>query len=89
MRFLAAADGTRPRVAFAIGRRVGTAVLRNRVRRRLRGSLSVLAADGALPAGAYLISAGPAAAGAPYGQLHAMVSTAVRSATVPRPEADR
>jgi ribonuclease P protein component len=46
-----------PRVAFAIGRPVGSAVVRNRLRRRLRAAI----ADLALPSGVYLISAGPAA----------------------------
>jgi ribonuclease P protein component len=49
-----------PRVAFAIGRRAGSAVVRNRLRRRLRA----LVRDAAprLRPGAYLISAGPSAA---------------------------
>ena len=44
------------RVAFAIGREVGTAVVRNRTRRRLRSVMTELAlADGGLPVGDYLI----------------------------------
>jgi len=42
-----------PQVAFAIGRAHGTAVRRNRVRRRLRAALT----DAGLPAGAFLIGA--------------------------------
>jgi len=41
-----------PRVAFAVGRRVGGAVVRNRVRRRLRE----LARGSALPGGVWLVS---------------------------------
>ena len=42
-----------PRVAFAIGRAVGPAVTRNRLRRQLRALL----ADSDVPAGIYLIGA--------------------------------
>jgi ribonuclease P protein component len=48
------ADGSvPPRVAFAIGRRVGGAVVRNRLRRRLRS----LARRSSLPGGVWLVSA--------------------------------
>src|SRR5687767_7701189 len=46
-----------PAVAFAVGKPVGPAVARNRLRRRLRH----LIADVAPPPGTYLVSAGPAA----------------------------
>jgi ribonuclease P protein component len=51
-----------PCVAFAIGRRVGPAVVRNRLRRRLRDEVGVLVRAGQVPAGAYLIGLTPAAA---------------------------
>src|SRR5579862_1355733 len=54
--WLADGDGP-PRVAFAVGRKVGGAVVRNRVRRRLRA----LARTSALPAGAWLVGVGPGA----------------------------
>ena len=61
-----------PRVAFAIGRRVGKAVDRNRVRRRLRVALRQLAADpGGVPAGAYVIGVQPRAASRTFSQLKA------------------
>lgn len=44
-----------PRVAFAIGRAVGTAVERNRLRRRLRALL----ASSDLPPGLFLLGATP------------------------------
>ena len=47
---------TPPQVAFAIGRRIGTAVRRNRVRRRLRAALS----EADVPPGLLLIGAEPA-----------------------------
>lgn len=51
-------DGAEPpRVAYALGRSVGTAVTRNRLRRRLR----VILADAPLTPGTYLVSAGSAA----------------------------
>ena len=49
--------GGQPRVAFAISRRVGPAVVRNRIRRRLRDELQRLT----LRPGAYLIGVAPAA----------------------------
>lgn len=54
------ADGSpTPRVAYAIGRKVGSAPVRNRLRRRLRAALRERA--GALRPGSYLIGAGRAA----------------------------
>ena len=50
-----------PHVAFAIGRSYGNAVERNRIRRRLRGLITILDRDGALAAGWYLFSVDPGA----------------------------
>ena len=58
-------DGHPPRVAFAITKAVGNATVRNQVRRRLRS----IAAELALPSGAYVISVGPEAAQLPYARL--------------------
>ena len=66
-------DGRPPRVAFAIGKQVGPAVVRNTVRRRLRA----IAAELALPSGAYLLAVTPGAATATYSDLKASVATAV------------
>ena len=55
------ADGP-PQVAYAIGRPVGNAVTRNRLRRRLRAAVARHESDLA-PATAYLIGAGPDAVG--------------------------
>jgi ribonuclease P protein component len=48
-----------PRVAYAVGRGVGGAVVRNRVRRQLRHALADEQRGAGLPAGWYLIGAGP------------------------------
>ncbi|MGQ0616172.1 MAG: ribonuclease P protein component [Acidimicrobiia bacterium] len=69
-----------PRVAYAVSRRVGPAVVRNLVRRRLRAIVSDI---GLPPGAAYLISAGPAAARTPYSVLRSQVVTAV--GTLARP----
>jgi ribonuclease P protein component len=54
-----------PRVAFSVGRPVGHAVARNRVRRRLRAALREHAAL-LTPGSGYLVRATPAAANASY-----------------------
>lgn len=70
---VAGEDVTPPRVAYAIGKRVGPAVTRNRVRRRLRAS--VVRHRAALQPGAvYLIGAGPAAAAASFEELDATLA---------------
>jgi len=48
---------TPPRVGFSVGRAVGPAVVRNRLRRRLRAMSSSAAQDGRLPPGTYLLGA--------------------------------
>ena len=53
------------RVAFAIGRPAGTAVTRNRLRRRLRAAIAELHPE----PGNYLVTAGAAAASLPYQAL--------------------
>jgi ribonuclease P protein component len=59
-----------PRVAYAVGRPVGGAVVRNRVRRRLRAATRAHAAV-LTPGHAYLVHAAPGAAGATYAELDA------------------
>ena len=71
-----------PRVAYAVGRRVGPAVVRNRVRRRLRAAAQAHRAE-LLPGGAYLFGAGPAAAAAPYAEIDAAMGQLLSTADRP------
>jgi ribonuclease P protein component len=58
------------RVAYAVGRRVGPAAVRNRVRRRLRAAVREIDRSGAgLASGAYLIAVRPEAAERTYREL--------------------
>ena len=61
-----------PQVGFAVGRRVGGAVQRNRLRRRLRAIATEVAED--LTPGAYLIGTAPEAAALPFRELRTIVS---------------
>lgn len=73
-----AEDPDRARVAYAVGRRVGGAVVRNRVRRRLRAAVAAL--PDPLPAGAYVVAAGPEVASCPFDALVDHLGRAVREA---------
>lgn len=63
-------------MAYAIGRRVGGAVDRNRLRRRLRAIVAEVGPE--LVPGDYLVSAGPAAHALGHEELKAMVWMAMR-----------
>ncbi|MGH9075999.1 MAG: ribonuclease P protein component [Acidimicrobiales bacterium] len=66
-----------PCVAFAIGRKVGPAVRRNRLRRRLR---AILAADAPrLAPGAYLVNAAPGADTLSFDELRTNLMHALES----------
>ncbi|HYJ73028.1 MAG TPA: ribonuclease P protein component [Actinomycetota bacterium] len=67
------ADDTAPRVAFAVGRKVGPAVVRNRLRRRLRD----LWRQATPRNGDYLILVAPGAAALTYAQLGARLEAAM------------
>jgi ribonuclease P protein component len=76
-------DGaSEPRVGYAVGKRVGGAVKRNHLRRRLRAAVSDVAA-GARP-GAYLVAAGPEAGSIRFEELKKTVATAMMSASEER-----
>ena len=63
------------RVAYAVGRRVGGAVRRNRLRRRLRAVMSEQ--DTNLRMGAYLVGAGPGATSLSFEELRECVARAL------------
>jgi ribonuclease P protein component len=65
-----------PKVAYAVGRRVGGAVVRNRVRRRLRMLIREQAKS--LRPGAYLVGVGPGTDQLDFPQLRAALSSALR-----------
>jgi len=81
--YVAAGDDSGLRVAYAIGRRVGGAVVRNRVRRRLRAA--VAAEADRIPPGAYLVSGEPAIAGIPFEELRMSVLAAMTQAAARKP----
>jgi ribonuclease P protein component len=67
-------------VAFAVPRKVGNAVCRNRIRRRLREIFRALDAEEQLHRGWYLVMvrpAGPEAGEPDYGELRAWVHAAL------------
>jgi ribonuclease P protein component len=72
-------DDRRPCVAYAVGRHAGGAVVRNRLRRRLRAAVAAVAST--LPPGAYVVSAGRGAVELPFEDLKADVTAAMTSAS--------
>jgi ribonuclease P protein component len=77
--FLKQESWSEAEVSYAIGRRVGTAVVRNRLRRRLKAIMSELAPS--LLAGAYVVRTGPGSSTLEYGELRVALSRAVEKAT--------
>jgi ribonuclease P protein component len=69
-----------PRAGFAIARQAGGAVVRNRVRRRLRAALRELAAAGRLPAGTYLLGGDAELARLPWSELVELVESTIAEA---------
>jgi len=82
LRYLPDGEADPPRVAYAVGRSMGTAVARNRVRRRLRAAVRELGDQ--LGPGTYLFGADKAAVRMPFPALAASVAEAVREARSPR-----
>ena len=67
-----------PRVAYAVGKGVGNAVVRNRVRRRLRAATRAHA-DTLDTGSAYLVSARSAASTTSYAELASSLHGALRA----------
>lgn len=72
--FAASGPSAGPRVAFVAGRRVGTAVQRNRAKRRLREAFAALSFRVDRD---YVVIAGSAVTGAPFEDLVAWLTRAV------------
>lgn len=91
MAFTAGGAPVAPRVGYAVSRRHGGAVRRNRLRRRLREAVSqaVREAGGAVVPGAYLVRAEPEAVALPYAELVRRLGEAMRAACGPPPLARR
>ncbi len=66
-------------MGYAIARRLGNAVVRNRLRRRLRAIVNELAPT--LPVGAYMVVSGPGGPGLRYDELKVAMSQALERAT--------
>jgi ribonuclease P protein component len=75
---LSPGTGALAQLAYAIGRRHGNAVHRNRLRRRLRSAVREVARD--VVPGSYLLRPTPAVATMPFDDLVAAVRTAMTSA---------
>jgi ribonuclease P protein component len=72
-----ALPGGPPRLALAVGRPVGTAVVRNRLRRRLRALVAEV--SGELAPGTYLLAADVSATSLSHGELRTHLMTALHA----------
>ena len=71
-------DGLSPRVGFTVTKKVGNAVVRNRVRRRLREAVRTHAASDMTPGNDYVIVGREDVLAIPFGQLKAELSRRLR-----------
>jgi ribonuclease P protein component len=72
-------EGPAAEVAYAIRRRAGSAVARNRCRRRLRAWVHQADRAGSLPPGVYLIGVRDEAVGATYRELESWMRQAIEA----------
>ena len=71
-------DGDGARVGYAVGRRAGGAVERNRLRRRLRAVVQEIEADEGLRPGAYLVAPASETSGLGHEELTRTLREAMR-----------
>ena len=71
-------DDLAPRVGYTVTKKVGNAVVRNRVRRRLREAVRTHAADDMAPGNDYVIVGREDVLAIPFGQLKAELSRRLR-----------
>ena len=76
-------DLDHPMVAFSIRRAYGSAVQRNRARRRLRAVCRELDARGELPPGMYLVTPRGDLSSLDHDQLTTCLATAVQPSSIP------
>jgi ribonuclease P protein component len=77
--YLERPDWDRSEVAYAVNRKVGSAVQRNLLRRRMRAILAERAAE--LPIGAYLVRSDPDGTRLDFHELKVAMSQALEKAT--------
>ena len=77
--FLKQPSWSEVQVAYAVNRRMGSAVVRNRLKRRLRAIVSERAAS--LPAGTYVVRAGPGGPALGFDELRIAMDQALERAT--------
>ena len=82
--FVAHSDWDRTQVAYAVNRKVGNAVQRNRLRRRLRAIVAERSVD--LPVGAYVVRSTIGGPALEFDELKVAMSQALDQATSRSPE---
>jgi len=79
------AEATGARVGFTVSKKVGNAVVRNRVRRRLKALVRALRPDSLRADYDYVLIARPAAADRSYQELQSDLEVAIARVHQPRP----
>jgi ribonuclease P protein component len=79
VKFVQQRSWSKAEIAYALSKKLGGAVVRNRLRRRLRAIVSTEGVT--LTPGAYLVSAGPGATELSFEELRAAMGQALRVAT--------